>query len=111
MVMEYLDHELKMMMEDMVSTRFSVSEVKLILSQLLQGVAYLHDNWVIHRDLKTSNLLLKNGVLKICDFGMARYFSEPLEKLTPNVVTLWYRAPELLLGEDVYSTAMDMVCT
>ena len=60
----------------------------------------MHDNYVFHRDLKTSNLLYKNegGVLKICDFGLARRFSEPSKNYTGLVCTLWYRAPELLFG-------------
>jgi cell division cycle 2-like protein len=67
--------------------------------QLLAGVNHLHDNWIIHRDLKTSNLLLSNkGILKIGDFGLAREYGSPLKPYTPVVVTLWYRAPELLLG-------------
>ena len=69
------------------------------MRQLIAGVAYLHDNWVIHRDLKTSNILYNNkGDLKICDFGLARQFGSPLKPYTHMVVTLWYRAPELLLG-------------
>ncbi|PPS05402.1 hypothetical protein GOBAR_AA15263 [Gossypium barbadense] len=76
---------------------------------LLEGVTYLHDNWVLHRDLKTSNLLLNNqGELKICDFGLARQYGSPLKPYTHLVVTLWYRAPELLLGARQYSTAIDM---
>jgi cell division cycle 2-like len=66
--------------------------------QLLRGIAHLHDNWIIHRDLKTSNLLLSHkGILKIADFGLAREYGSPLKEFTPVVVTLWYRSPELLL--------------
>lgn len=69
----------------------------------------MHDNWIMHRDLKTSNLLYSNeGELKICDFGLARKFGSPLLPYTNMVVTLWYRAPELLLGTEVYSTAVDI---
>ena len=74
-------------------------QIKTLMRQLIAGVAYLHDNWVIHRDLKTSNILYNNkGDLKICDFGLARQFGSPLRPYTHMVVTLWYRAPELLLG-------------
>ena len=72
----------------------------LLLLQLLSGMAFLHDNWVLHRDIKTSNLLYSNrGELKICDFGLARQYGSPLKAYTQPVVTLWYRAPELLFGE------------
>ncbi|KAI4383599.1 hypothetical protein MLD38_009415 [Melastoma candidum] len=108
MVMEYMEHDLKGLMEAMKQP-FSQSEVKCLMLQLLEGVKYLHDNWVLHRDLKTSNLLLNNrGELKICDFGLARQYGSPLKPYTPLVVTLWYRAPELLLGAKQYSTAIDM---
>lgn len=66
------------------------------------AVEHLHDNWILHRDLKTSNLLLSHkGVLKVGDFGLAREYGSPLKAYTPVVVTLWYRSPELLLGAKV----------
>ncbi|KAH9622008.1 hypothetical protein KSS87_020066 [Heliosperma pusillum] len=108
MVMEYMEHDLKGLMETMRQP-YSQSEVKCLMLQLLDGIKYLHDNWVLHRDLKTSNLLLNNqGELKICDFGLARQYGSPLKPYTHLVVTLWYRAPELLLGAKEYSTAIDM---
>ncbi|XP_055813353.1 cyclin-dependent kinase G-2-like [Solanum dulcamara] len=108
MVMEYMEHDLKALMETMKQP-FTQSEVKCLMLQLFHGVKYLHDNWVLHRDLKTSNLLLNNrGELKICDFGLARQYGSPLKPYTHLVVTLWYRAPELLLGAKQYSTAIDM---
>ncbi|KAJ3691637.1 hypothetical protein LUZ61_020801 [Rhynchospora tenuis] len=108
MVMEYMDHDLKGVMETMKEP-YSQSEVKCLMLQLLEGVNYLHHNWVLHRDLKTSNLLLDNsGNLKLCDFGLARQYGSPLKPYTPLVVTLWYRAPELLLGAKEYSTAIDL---
>lgn len=91
MVMEYMEHDLKALMETMKQP-FSQSEVKCLVLQLLEGIKYLHDNWVLHRDLKTSNLLLNNrGELKICDFGLARQYGSPLKPYTHLVVTLWYR--------------------
>ncbi|XP_021746542.1 cyclin-dependent kinase G-2-like [Chenopodium quinoa] len=108
MVMEYMEHDLKALMETMKQP-FSQSEVKCLMLQLLDGIKYLHDNWVLHRDLKTSNLLMNNqGELKICDFGLARQYGSPLKPYTHLVVTLWYRSPELLLGAKEYSTAIDM---
>ncbi|XVF11573.1 hypothetical protein REPUB_Repub08aG0039100 [Reevesia pubescens] len=108
MVMEYMEHDFKGLIDSM-KRPFSTSDVKCLMLQLLEGVKYLHDNWVLHRDLKTSNLLLNNqGELKICDFGMARQYGSPLKPYTTKVVTQWYRAPELLLGAKKYSTAVDM---
>lgn len=108
MVMEYMEHDLKTFMETM-RRRFNIAEVKCIMKQLLEGVAYLHDNWIIHRDLKTANLLLNNkGEVKLCDFGLAREYGSPLRPYTHLVVTLWYRAPELLLGCKTYSTGIDL---
>lgn len=72
------------------------------MQQLLMAVDHLHDNWILHRDLKTSNLLLSHkGILKVGDFGLAREYGSPLKAYTPVVVTLWYRSPELLLGAKV----------
>ena len=109
LVLEFVEHDLKSILEDMPEP-FLASEVKTLLRQLVAGVAYLHENWILHRDLKTSNLLLNNrGQLKIADFGMARYVGDPAPpKLTQLVVTLWYRAPELLLGAPTYGAAVDM---
>lgn len=80
------------------------------MQQLLRAVAHLHDNWILHRDLKTSNLLLSHkGVLKVGDFGLAREYGSPLKIYTPVVVTLWYRAPELLLQSKVKKSDQSLV--
>jgi cell division cycle 2-like protein len=72
-------------------------------------VAHLHAQWIVHRDLKTSNLLLNNqGHVQVADFGLARRLGPQSERLTPVVVTLWYRAPELLLGGKEYTAAVDV---
>jgi len=108
MVMEYLAHDLKDLMTAMRDP-FLSSEIKCLMLQLLEAIDYLHSNWFIHRDLKTSNLLLSTkGILKVADFGLARHFGMPLRPYTQPVVTLWYRAPELLLGATEYSWAVDM---
>lgn len=109
LVLEFVEHDLKGVLEHMAEP-FLASEVKTLLHQLASGVAYLHDKWILHRDIKTSNLLLNNrGQLKIADFGMARYVGDPPPaRLTQLVVTLWYRAPELLLGARDYGPAVDM---
>lgn len=77
--------------------------------QLTSATSYLHSHYILHRDLKTSNILLSNrGSVKLADFGMARYTSNPPPRLTQLVVTLWYRAPELLLGTSEYGFEIDM---
>ncbi|XP_045549091.1 cyclin-dependent kinase 11B isoform X14 [Salmo salar] len=107
-VMNYVEHDLKSLMETMKQP-FLPGEVKTLMIQLLRGVRHLHDNWILHRDLKTSNLLLSHkGILKVGDFGLAREYGSPLKPYTPVVVTLWYRSPELLLGAKEYSTAVDL---
>jgi len=106
--MEFVQHDLKGLIETMKHP-FLQGEVKCLMKQLLSGVHHMHDNWLLHRDLKTSNLLLSHtGILKIADFGLAREYGSPLKNYTPLVVTLWYRPPELLLGATEYSTAVDM---
>lgn len=103
LVMEYVEHDLKSLMEIM-SGPFTVGQVKCLLIQLLRAVQHLHDNWILHRDLKTSNLLLSHkGILKVGDFGLAREYGSPLQHYTEVVVTLWYRAIELLLGRSPIS--------
>ena len=77
--------------------------------QVFKGLRYLHDNFIVHRDLKVSNLLLTDkGCVKIADFGLARLYGIPLKPMTPKVVTLWYRCPELLLNSNTQTTAIDM---
>ncbi|KAF9956366.1 hypothetical protein BGZ70_009933 [Mortierella alpina] len=107
-VMDFIEHDLKELMSGM-RTPFLQSEVKTLMLQLLSATELLHENWILHRDLKTSNLLLNNkGEIKVADFGLARRYGEPQGIMTQPVVTLWYRAPELLLGAKEYTTAIDM---
>lgn len=88
--------------------------VKSLLYQILDGIHYLHSNWVLHRDLKPANILVmgegpERGRVKIADMGFARLFNAPLKPLAdldPVVVTFWYRAPELLLGARHYTKAI-----
>jgi cyclin-dependent kinase 8/11 len=89
--------------------------VKSILWQILRGLEYLHANWIIHRDLKPANILLNDddtefGTVKIADFGLARVVKDPIRRLGDDgpVVTIWYRAPEILLGTKHYTPAVDM---
>ncbi|KAJ1558223.1 Cyclin-dependent kinase 11B [Cladochytrium tenue] len=106
--MEFVEHDLKALMETMREP-FLQSEIKTLMLQLLSAVECLHRNWIIHRDLKTSNLLMNNrGQMKVADFGLARRVGDPPGQVTQLVVTLWYRAPELLLGATEYTSAIDM---
>ncbi|XP_075254422.1 cyclin-dependent kinase 10-like isoform X3 [Convolutriloba macropyga] len=108
LVMEFCAQDLASLLDNMPSP-FSEPHVKCLMLQVFKGLAHLHSSFIVHRDLKVSNLLLTDrGVLKIADFGLARSFSIPLPKLTPKVVTLWYRSPELLFGASQHTTAIDL---
>lgn len=109
LVMDFLEHDLKTLMDEM-DEPFLPSEVKTLMLQLGSAVEWLHDRWILHRDLKTSNILMNNrGEIKLADFGMARFVGlPPPQNLTTLVVTLWYRSPELLLSTPTYTTAVDM---
>ncbi|XP_037094850.1 cyclin-dependent kinase 17-like [Pollicipes pollicipes] len=108
LVFEFLEKDLKQYMED-CSNVMSMNNVKLFLYQLLRGLAYCHQYRVLHRDLKPQNLLINQlGELKLADFGLARAKSVPTKTYSNEVVTLWYRPPDVLLGSTVYSTPIDM---
>ncbi|XP_057693339.1 cyclin-dependent kinase 10 isoform X1 [Corythoichthys intestinalis] len=108
LVMSYCEQDLASLLEN-IQTPFSEAQVKCIILQLLRGLRYLHHNFIIHRDLKVSNLLMTDkGCVKIADFGLARKYGVPQQPMTPRVVTLWYRAPELLLGSKTQTTSLDM---
>ncbi|XP_009618062.1 cell division control protein 2 homolog A [Nicotiana tomentosiformis] len=110
LVFEYLDLDLKKHMDS--SPEFSEDPrlVKMFLYQILRGIAYCHSHRVLHRDLKPQNLLIdrRTNALKLADFGLARAFGIPVRTFTHEVVTLWYRAPEILLGSRHYSTPVDV---
>jgi serine/threonine protein kinase len=85
--------------------------IKCIMKQLLEGVRHCHENRIVHRDLKPANILMtgkENTQVKIADFGLARAFSIPIKPYTKDVVTLYYRAPELLLKMNEYATPIDI---
>ena len=105
---EYLDQDLKKYL-DVCEGGLEITIVKSFLFQLLTGVAYCHHHRVLHRDLKPQNLLInREGDLKLADFGLARAFGIPVRSYTHEVVTLWYRAPDVLLGSRKYSTPVDI---
>ncbi|OBS72354.1 hypothetical protein A6R68_13067 [Neotoma lepida] len=108
LVFEYLDKDLKQYMDD-CGNIMSMHNVKLFLYQILRGLAYCHRRKVLHRDLKPQNLLInERGELKLADFGLARAKSVPTKTYSNEVVTLWYRPPDVLLGSSEYSTQIDM---
>jgi len=108
LVFEFLDQDLKKYM-DSVGKNLKPMLVKSYLHQLLKGIAFCHQRRIFHRDLKPQNLLIdRYGTLKLADFGLARAFGVPIRTYTHEVVTLWYRAPEILLGGKQYTTAVDM---
>ena len=108
LIFEYADMDLKMY----VDKEKGIKDLKLIQQftlQILNGLYYCNINRIIHRDLKPQNLLLKTSEmkLKLCDFGLSRMFSLPMGKMTHEIITLWYRPPEILLGIENYTTKVD----
>uniref|UniRef100_A0AC34R7U6 Protein kinase domain-containing protein n=1 Tax=Panagrolaimus sp. JU765 TaxID=591449 RepID=A0AC34R7U6_9BILA len=105
-------------MKDPQPVHVSAGLIKSLMFQVLNGIHYLHSNWILHRDLKPANILVygegspgERGRVKIADMGFARVFHNPLKplaELDPVVVTFWYRAPELLLGSKHYTKAIDI---
>ncbi|KFG83333.1 negative regulator of the PHO system [Metarhizium anisopliae] len=110
LVFEYMDGDLKRYM-DMHGERGALkpATIKSFMYQLLKGIDFCHQNRVLHRDLKPQNLLINSkGLLKLGDFGLARAFGIPVNTFSNEVVTLWYRAPDVLLGSRTYNTSIDI---
>ncbi|KAK3619453.1 negative regulator of the PHO system [Elasticomyces elasticus] len=115
LVFEYMDKDLKKYMDTYTSPTggprgaLDPVTIKSFMWQLLRGIAFCHDNRVLHRDLKPQNLLINSqGQLKLADFGLARAFGIPVNTFSNEVVTLWYRAPDVLLGSRTYNTSIDI---
>jgi cyclin-dependent kinase 3 len=107
LIFEYLEQDLKRALDR--QGPWTGMPLKRMVFQLLEGLHFCHCHRIIHRDLKPANILLTaDGDLKIADFGLARAVQVPMHTYTHEVVTLWYRAPEVLLGEKHYSPAVDM---
>eukprot|EP00004_Rigifila_ramosa_P023722 TRINITY_DN669_c0_g1_i1.p1 TRINITY_DN669_c0_g1~~TRINITY_DN669_c0_g1_i1.p1 ORF type:complete len:293 (-),score=63.53 TRINITY_DN669_c0_g1_i1:178-1056(-) len=108
LVFEFLDQDLKKFM-DQCRGEMDPTVIRSFLFQLLKGIAFCHEHRVLHRDLKPQNLLInKKGDLKLADFGLARAFGIPVRSYSHEVVTLWYRAPDVLMGSRKYSTPIDI---
>jgi len=108
LVFEHCDQDLKKYF-DSLNGDIDPDIVKSFMYQLLRGLAFCHSNNVLHRDLKPQNLLInKNGELKLADFGLARAFGIPVKCYSAEVVTLWYRPPDVLFGAKLYTTSIDM---
>jgi len=108
MVFEFLDQDLKKHI-DSTNGLLAPDLIKSYMFQLLSSIAFCHSHRILHRDLKPQNLLIDTaGRLKLADFGLARAVGVPLRTYTHEVITLWYRAPEILMGSEAYSTPVDM---
>ena len=106
---ELCDFDVKKYMRS-VSNKLQPTTVKSFIWQIMKGLEFCHSHRILHRDLKPQNILVtpRNGVIKLADFGLARAFSVPLRAYTHEVVTLWYRAPEVLLGCQEYACGVDI---
>lgn len=109
LVFEYLERDLKQYMDEMQGVKLAMNNVRIFLFQLLRGLTYCHQRRILHRDLKPQNLLInRKGELKLADFGLARAQSLPTKTYSNEVVTLWYRPPDVLLGSTEYTSSIDM---
>ena len=108
LIFDFMDTDLEVIILDQTIV-LTPGDIKSYLIMTLQGLEYLHMHWILHRDLKPNNLLINDqGVLKITDFGLAKAFGTPSRTLTHQVVTRWYRSPELLFGARFYGTGIDV---
>lgn len=109
LVFEYLDQDLKKFLDAHGDSGLPYERVLCFTYQLIKGIQYCHQQRVLHRDLKPQNLLINHEQqLKLADFGLARAFGIPVRNYTHEVVTLWYRSPDVLMGSRSYGTAVDI---
>lgn len=108
LVFEAMDHDLKSLIKQHQG-RVNYELIRYLMYQIIQGVDHLHSNKVLHRDLKPENILISNdnSVVKLCDFGLSRTIHQPLRPYSQEVLTLWYRAPELCINNKNYSVGVD----
>ena len=112
LVFDFCEHDLAGLLSN-INVKFFLGEIKKVMQQMCEGLFFIHNNKIIHRDMKAANILItKHGILKLADFGLARAFSitkaGQINRYTNRVGTLSYRPPELLLGERNYGPAVDM---
>lgn len=107
LLFEYSEMDLRKFIDNQ---KISLEHIRHIFRQIVKGVDYLHENGIFHRDLKPQNILIdKNGLCpKLADFGLARHFSLPFGAYSKEIVTLWYRAPEIIMGEKRYGIGVDI---
>lgn len=111
LVFELLQHDLKYLLDARRAQKkpFSLAQIQSVMYQILNGLAFCHERKILHRDLKPQNLLLSaEGHVKLADFGLARGFGIPVNAFSSEVVTLWYRPPDILLGSTNYTTPIDI---
>lgn len=110
LVLEFLPlGDLEMLIKDLEGVRYGAADIKAWMGMLCRAIWFCHENFVLHRDIKPNNLLIAaDGEVKLADFGLARSFSDPYRQMTSNVITRWYRPPELLFGAKHYSGAVDI---
>lgn len=110
LVLEFLPlGDLEMLIKDVEGVRYGAADIKAWMGMLSRAIWFCHENFVLHRDIKPNNLLIAaDGEVKLADFGLARSFSDPYRIMTSNVITRWYRPPELLFGAKHYSGAVDI---
>lgn len=109
LVFEFVEKDLRGFLEPFTNVGLDYTDAKRYLYQLVDAIAYCHGKQMLHRDLKPSNLLIdRRGTLKLADFGMARTICVRARPYTNAIVTLWYRPPEILLGDTFYTTSVDL---
>ena len=108
LILDYADTDLHTYISQK-SEEIPIKVIKRIFYQILKGVEEIHKNNIIHRDIKPQNILVKdNRIIKLADFGLARGSGLPCKNISERVATLWYRPPDVILGNTNYSKSIDM---